>query len=54
MFNTSGVSTGYEPNPGASAKLYGKLLRREKVPDDLIKVLPPFSYEIVQRKEFGK
>jgi hypothetical protein len=54
MYSPPGVSTGYEPKPGASASLYGKPLRREKVSDDLIKVLPPFSYEMVQRKKFGQ
>ena len=50
-----GIPSGYEPNLGRSASRYAgtpRPPRREKVGDDLIKVLPDFGYDVVRRKTF--
>ena len=52
MFTTPGFSIGYEPNPQVSAPPHSVSQRREKVTDDLIKVLPAFSYGLFDRKKF--
>ena len=54
MFRSPRISTGYEPKPRNYPSPHSAPQRREKVHDDLIKVLPDFSYEMVSRKKFER
>jgi hypothetical protein len=54
MYLTPGHPIGYEPKPGGFSARNERSPLHEKISDAQIKVLPKWSYDIVQRKAFQR